>query len=122
LRWCTSVLGSLSRERNARHNPKETIMSTYVIRNAGQYESTLASTGTPIRATVYTDRRAAMLDLARVARLHLPDMVACAGGDSDWYVYASQEDADADDTGESAMAIVATAASVAREVAAGVFD
>lgn len=85
----------------------------YTIRSAGCHDSTLAATGTPV-GTVYPTLSAAMRELARVipgdtARL-FADMVAVESCDgSDVYVYLTDEDADADDTGESALAVLALA-------------
>lgn len=86
----------------------------YTIRSAGCHDSTLAATGTPV-GTVYPTLGAAMRELARAipgdtARL-FAGMVAvesCDGSD-DVYVYLTDEDADADDTGESAIAVLALA-------------
>jgi hypothetical protein len=100
-------------------------MSTteYIIRNAGQYESTLASTGTPIRTTTYGKRWQAVRDLARVVAVKEDEMPVADGGEGEtWYVYRSEEDRDNDPDGSRALAIIATKASYEREVEGGVFE
>lgn len=98
-------------------------MNELIIRNAGQYESTLAATGTPIRTTTYGKRWQAVRDLARVAGVPEDEMSVAAGGEGDtWYVYRSEEDRDNDPDGSRAMAIIATKASYEREVEHGVFE
>lgn len=93
-------------------------MSTksYVIRNAGQYESTIGACGSPIRTTEYRSVREAAADVAKVACLDA-DSLAIAGpcGEADWYVYATEEDRDADADGSRALAIIV--ASFEREAA-----
>lgn len=99
-------------------------MSTksYVIRNAGQFESTLGACGSPIRTTEYRSVKEAAADVAKVARLGDGEMhVAGPCGDADWYVYANEEDADADD-GSGALAIIVSKESYEREVEHGVFE
>lgn len=97
--------------------------TTYVIRNAGQYESALKSTGSPIRTTEYDRVRDAARDVARVACIDA-DSLAIAGpcGDADWYVYATEEDRDADADGSRALAIIVSKASFDREAETGLFD
>lgn len=100
-------------------------MSTksYVIRNAGQYESTLGACGSPIRTTEYRSVREAAADVAKVARpgdgeIHV--MGPC--GEADWYVYTSEEDRDNDADGSRAVAIIVSRASYQRDLDAGVFE
>lgn len=98
-------------------------MNELIIRNAGQYESTLAATGTPIRTTTYGKRWQAVRDLARVAGVPEDEMSVAAGGEGDtWYVYASEEDRDNDADGSRAVAIIVTRESYEREAATGLFD
>lgn len=84
----------------------------YVIDYAGSYEGTFAATRSPVRETLYTTRNAALKDLAMVipgdTEAILKDMVQVKGEEG-WYVYLNQEDADADDTGASALALIARA-------------
>lgn len=54
-------------------------MNELIIRNAGQYESTLAATGSPIRTTTYGQRWQAVRDLARVAGVPEDEMSVAAG-------------------------------------------
>lgn len=97
--------------------------TTYVIRNAGQYESTLGACGSPIRTTEYGRVRDAARDVARVACLDA-DSLAIAGpcGEADWYVYATEEDRDADADGSRALAIIVSKRSFDAEAATGLFD
>ena len=100
-------------------------MSTksYVIRNAGQHESTLGACGSPIRTTEYRSVREAAADVAKVARFDAASMsIAGPCGEADWYVYATEEDRDNDADGSRAVAIIVTRESYEREAATGLFD
>lgn len=90
--------------------------TTYVIRYAGQYASALAACRCPIKTTRYESVEAAERDIAMVREgdtaTLLADQVSVRGEDG-WYVYASQEDADSDDDGSSAIAVIERKASEA---------
>lgn len=93
--------------------------STYVIRYAGQYESALAVCRSPIRTTRYESVVMAERDIAMVREGDTETLLAAqvsVRGDDGWYVYASQEDADADDDGSSAIAVIERAPTVAYEI------
>lgn len=100
-------------------------MSTksYVIRNAGQFESALGACGSPIRTTEYRSVREAARDVARVACLDA-DALSIAGpcGEADWYVYPDAEARDDDADGSRALAIIVSRASYQRDIDAGVFE
>lgn len=89
---------------------------------AGQFESTLVVT-TPGASRVsdlrYATLEAAMMDLARVmpgdTKAIYADLEAREGAEG-WYVYRDETDADADETGASAIAVIAEAASDDDEV------
>ena len=87
-------------------------MSKFVITYAGQYESTLKSCGSPINETLYDTWQDAMMDIARVwpgdTKTVFAEMEAVEGADGH-YVYRNDEDADADDTGADAIAIIEAA-------------
>jgi hypothetical protein len=96
---------------------------SYVIRNAGQYESTLGACGSPIRTTEYRSVREAARDVARVACLDA-DALSIVGpcGEADWYVYPDAEARDDDADGSRALAIIVTSESYEREAATGLFS
>ena len=86
--------------------------TSYVIRYAGQYESALAACRCPIRTTRYESVETAERDIAMVREGSTDELLAeqvSVRADDGWYVYASQDDADADDDGSSAIAVIARA-------------
>lgn len=83
--------------------------TTYVITRAGQYEGTMAACRIPVRTTRYESVEAAMRDLAMVREGDTATLLAAqvsVRGDDGWYVYASQDDADSDDDGSCAIAVI----------------
>lgn len=82
---------------------------SYVITYAGQYESTLASCGAPINETVYPTWQAAMMDIARVwpgdTKTVFAEMEAVEGAEG-YYVYRNEEDAENDQDGSIAIAVI----------------
>lgn len=97
--------------------------TSYVIRYAGQYESALAACRCPIKTTRYESVVMAERDIAMVREGDTAALLAAqvsVRGDDGWYVYASQDDADADDDGSSAIAVIESSNAVAEARAAGV--
>lgn len=98
--------------------------ASYVIRNAGQYESALASCREPVRVTEYPGLQDAIRAVGNIACLNVSEMVYVEGGIAgEFYLYADQEDADRDDSGAHALAIIVTKAELSREIEDhGTFD
>lgn len=83
--------------------------TSYVITSAGQYEGTMAACRIPVRTTRYATVEAAERDIAMVREGSTEELLetqVSVHGEDGWYVYASQEDADRDQDGSRAIAVI----------------